>query len=93
MNNERASRKTVVGVVTSLSGDKTVKVTYAYKKKHPLYHKEISRKTVLHAHDEKNECALGDKIEVMQCRPLSRQKRWRVVRIVEAAPKVKETNA
>jgi len=91
MNNERASRKTVVGVVTSVSGSKTVKVTYAYKKQHPLYRKEISRKTVLHAHDEESQCGLGDKVEVMQCRPLSRQKRWRVIRIVEAAPKVKET--
>jgi len=84
--NERNSRKDLMGVVSSRSGDKTVKVTYFYKIPHPLYKKEIKRKTVLHAHDEKNECKVGDKVEVMETRPLSKLKRWRIVRVVDAAP-------
>jgi small subunit ribosomal protein S17 len=82
----RASRKTLIGVVTSISGAKTIKVVYAYKKPHPLYHKEISRKTVVHAHDESSVCKLGDKVEIMSTRPISKLKRWRVVRVVQAAP-------
>jgi small subunit ribosomal protein S17 len=85
----RAQRKTLVGVVSSVSGAKTVKVVYAYKKPHPLYRKEISRQTIVHAHDEKSECKVGDKVEIMQTRPLSHLKRWRVVRVVEAAPVTK----
>ena len=88
----RASRKVLVGEVTSRSGDKTIKVTYFYKIPHPLYGKEIKRKTVFHVHDEKNECKLGDKVEIMETRPLSKLKRWRVVRIVEAAKVVGEAN-
>ncbi len=83
---QRKSRKSLVGVVTSLSGDKSIKVTYFYKVPHPLYHKEIRRKTVIHVHDEKSECALGDKVEVVETRPLSKMKRFRVVRIIEKAP-------
>lgn len=78
-------RKTLIGFVTSKMGDKSVKVTVPYKTPHPLYHKVINRKTVLHVHDEKNETKVGDKIEVTETRPLSRLKRWRVIRIVEAA--------
>jgi small subunit ribosomal protein S17 len=81
----RANRKTLIGVVTSVSGNKTVKVVYAYKKAHPLYHKEISRQTILHAHDEEATCKVGDKVEIMQTRPMSHLKRWRIIRIVEAA--------
>ena len=84
--NTRASRKSLVGEVTSRSGDKTIKVTFFYKIPHPLYRKEIKRKTVVHAHDEKNECALGDKVEIMETRPLSKLKRWRVVKVLEKAP-------
>jgi small subunit ribosomal protein S17 len=80
----RNSRKTQIGFVTSRSGDKSVKVTIAYKTPHPLYHKVVNRQTVLHVHDEKNETKVGDKIEVMETRPISRLKRWRVIRIVEA---------
>lgn len=83
---ERSSRKVLVGVVSSRSGDKTIKVAYSYKIPHPLYKKEIKRKTVVHVHDEKNECRVGDKVEIMETRPLSKMKRWRVVKIVEAAP-------
>ena len=83
---ERASRKTVIGVVTSVMGKKSVKVVVAYKKPHPLYRKEVSRQTVLHAHDEESVAKVGDKVEVMQSRPLSKLKRWRLIRVVEAAP-------
>lgn len=86
MAEQRKSRKSLVGVVTSRSGDKSIKVTYFYKVPHPLYHKEIRRKTVIHVHDETNECGVGDKVEVAETRPLSKMKRFRVVRIVEKAP-------
>ena len=86
MAEQRKSRKSLVGVVTSRSGDKSIKVTYFYKVPHPLYHKEIRRKTVIHVHDEKNECGVGDTVEVAETRPLSKMKRFRVVRIVEKAP-------
>ena len=79
------ARKTLIGFVSSKMGDKSVKVTVPYKTPHPLYHKVINRKTVLHVHDEKNEAKLGDKIEVTETRPISRLKRWRVIRVVEAA--------
>jgi small subunit ribosomal protein S17 len=80
-----SARKTQIGFVSSKMGDKSVKVTVAYKTPHPLYHKVINRKTVLHVHDEKNETKVGDKIEVMETRPMSRLKRWRVVRVIESA--------
>jgi len=82
----RKTRKSLVGVVTSRSGDKSIKITYFYKVPHALYRKEIRRKTVLHVHDEKNECGIGDKIEVAETRPLSKMKKFRVVRIIEKAP-------
>lgn len=78
-------RKTVIGFVSSKMGDKSVKVTVPYKTPHPLYHKVINRKTVLHVHDEKNETKIGDKIEVMETRPISRLKRWRVIKVLERA--------
>lgn len=84
----RNSRKSLTGFVTNRSGDKTIKVTYSYKVPHPLYKKEIRRKTVVHAHDEKNECGLGDKVEIMETRPLSKLKRWRVTQVIEVAPKL-----
>lgn len=83
---DRKQRKTITGTVTNRSGDKSVKVTYDYKIRHPLYKKEVRRKTVVHAHDEENNCALGDKVDIMETRPLSKLKRFRVVRIVEKAP-------
>ena len=82
---QRNKRKTQIGFVTSRSGDKSVKVTIAYKTPHPLYHKIVNRQTVLHVHDEKNETKLGDTVEVMETRPLSRLKRWRIVSIVQKA--------
>ena len=88
MNTTRNSRKSLTGTVTSRSGDKTIKVTYFYKIPHPLYKKEIRRKTVVHAHDDSNECGLGDKVEIMETRPISKLKRWRVTRVLEVAPKL-----
>ena len=81
----RNTRKTIIGFVTSRSGDKSIKVTIPYKTPHPLYHKVINRKTVVHVHDEKNETKVGDKVEIMETRPLSRLKRWRIVSVVERA--------
>ena len=81
----RSARKTQIGFVTSRSGDKSVKVTIAYKTPHPLYQKVVNRQTVLHVHDEKNETKVGDKVEVMETRPLSRLKRWRVISVIQAA--------
>ena len=86
--NTRKSRRSLVGVVTSKSGDKSIKLTYFYKVPHSLYGKEIRRKTVIHVHDEKNECALGDRVEVTETRRISKLKRFRVVRIIEKAPVV-----
>ena len=82
---QRNQRRTQIGFVSSRSGDKTVKVTVAFKTPHPLYHKVVNRQTVLHVHDEKNETKVGDKVEVMETRPLSRMKRWRVIAIVHKA--------
>ena len=82
---QRNQRKTQVGFVSSRSGDKSVKVTIAYKTPHPIYHKVVNRQTILHVHDEKNETKVGDKVEVMETRPLSRLKRWRIVSIIQKA--------
>lgn len=92
-DNKRGNRKSEIGIVTAISGDKTIKVTCFYKIPHPKYRKEIRRKTVLHAHDEKNECRLGDRVEVSETRPVSKMKRWRVIRVVEAAPVIAPANA
>ncbi len=80
-----SQRKTQIGFVSSRMGDKSVKVTVPYKTPHPRYHKVINRKTVLHVHDEKNETKAGDKVEVMETRPVSRLKRWRITRVIESA--------
>lgn len=82
---QRTKRKTQIGFVSSRSGDKSIKVTVAYKTPHPLYHKVVNRQTVLHVHDEKNETKVGDKVEVMETRPISRLKRWRVVAVLHKA--------
>ena len=83
---ERNLRKTRVGRVVSDKMDKTVVVAIVDNVKHPLYKKIVKRTVRLKAHDEKNECALGDKVEVAETRPLSKMKRFRVVRIIEKAP-------
>jgi small subunit ribosomal protein S17 len=88
---QRTKRKTQIGFVSSRSGDKSIKVTIAYKTPHPLYQKVVNRQTVLHVHDEKNETKVGDKVEVMETRPISRLKRWRVVSIIQKAVAVEGT--
>jgi small subunit ribosomal protein S17 len=82
---QHSTRKIQIGFVSSRSGDKSIRVTVAYKTPHPLYQKVVNRQTVLHVHDEKNETKVGDKVEVMETRPLSRLKRWRVVAILQKA--------
>src|ERR1700757_4825492 len=78
--------RTIEGVVASDKGDKTIKVVVNYQTKHPKYGKYLKRRTVLHAHDEKNEAKEGDTVEIAECRPLSRTKHHRLIRIVERAP-------
>ena len=82
---ERTLRKTRVGMVVSTKMDKTVVVAIEDNVKHPVYSKIIKRTLKVHAHDEKNECGVGDRVEVMETRPLSKTKRWRVTEIIEKA--------
>ena len=82
---ERNLRKTRVGMVVSDKMDKTVVVAIVDNVKHPLYQKIVKRTVRLKAHDENNECRVGDRVEVMETRPLSKDKRWRVVEIIEKA--------
>lgn len=82
---KRNSRKVVTGTVVSISGDKSITVKIDYRKRHPKYGKMMTISKKLHAHDEKNECGVGDLVTVMECRPLSKTKRWRLVEIVERA--------
>ena len=82
---ERNLRKTQVGIVSSDKMDKTVVVTIKDKVRHPLYNKIVNRTVKVKAHDENNECGIGDTVEVMETRPLSKDKRWRLIRIVEKA--------
>ncbi len=85
MAEERALRKTRVGIVVSDKMDKTITVAIKDNVKHPTYGKIIKRTTKFHAHDENNECGIGDTVEIMETRPLSKTKRWRLVRIIEKA--------
>jgi small subunit ribosomal protein S17 len=82
---ERAFRKTRTGVVVSNKMDKTIVVAIEDRAMHPLYNKIVKKTYKLKAHDEKNECGVGDKVLVMETRPLSKEKRWRLVNIVEKA--------
>ena len=82
---ERNLRKTRVGIVSSNKMDKTIVVSILDSVKHPLYKKVIKRTVKFKAHDELNECNIGDKVEIMETRPLSKDKRWRLVEIVEKA--------
>ena len=80
-----SSRKTRVGKVVSDKMDKTIVVAVEDRVPHPLYKKTLKRTYKLKAHDENNECGIGDTVEVMETRPLSKDKRWRLVRIIEKA--------
>lgn len=82
---ERNLRKTRIGKVISDKMDKTIVVAVQDNVKHPLYKKIVKRTYKLHAHDENNECGIGDTVKVMETRPLSKTKRWRLVEIVEKA--------
>jgi small subunit ribosomal protein S17 len=82
---ERNARKVRQGVVVSDARDKTVTVEVTGTKSHPVYKKTVATRTRLHAHDEGNEASVGDVVRIMETRPLSKTKRWRVVEIVERA--------
>ena len=82
---ERNLRKTRVGKVVSNKMDKTIVVAIEDNVKHPLYNKIIKRTVKFKAHDENNVCNIGDKVEIMETRPLSKDKRWRLVRVIEVA--------
>ncbi len=81
----RNLRKERIGVVFSDKMDKTVTVTVKWKEKHPIYGKFVSKTKKFHAHDEKNDCNNGDTVRIMETRPLSKTKRWRVVEVKERA--------
>ena len=80
---ERNLRKTKAGVVTRNKGDKSITVKGERKVKHPLYGKFVKKSTKFHAHDEKNECSIGDTVKIMETRPISKTKRWRLVEVIE----------
>ena len=82
---ERNLRKTRIGVVSSNKMTKTITVAVERKVKHPIYGKFVKKTTKFHAHDEKNECTIGDIVKIMETRPLSKTKRWRLVEVVEKA--------
>ncbi len=85
MEETRNLRKTRVGRVVSDKMDKSIVVAIEDNVKHPIYGKIIRRTTKIHAHDENNECGIGDRVEVMETRPLSKTKRWRLVSVIEKA--------
>ena len=82
---ERNSRKEVVGKVVSYKADKSIVVMVERKVKHPIYGKFVKKSTKFMAHDEKNQCKAGDFVQLMEVRPLSKNKRWRLVKILERA--------
>jgi small subunit ribosomal protein S17 len=81
----RNLRKERVGVVFSNKMDKTITIAIKWKEKHPIYGKFVNKTKKYHAHDEKNDCNIGDKVKIMETRPLSKLKRWRLVEIIERA--------
>ena len=85
MSEQRNSRKVRQGVVASASNDKTIVVKITERKPHPIYKKMMTSSKKLHAHDELNEAGVGDTVQIMETRPLSKMKRWRLVHIVEKA--------
>ncbi len=82
---ERNLRKVRQGVVSSNKMDKTITVAVRWKEKHPIYGKFVNKTKKYYAHDDKNECGIGDTVRIMEVRPLSRLKRWRLLQIVEKA--------
>ncbi|MBN1361001.1 MAG: 30S ribosomal protein S17 [Sedimentisphaerales bacterium] len=82
---ESRAGRMLTGTVTSNSGDKSIRVTIDYKVKHPKYGKYIRRRTKLAVHDERNECGVGDLVEIAECRSYSKTKSWRLVRVLQKA--------
>jgi small subunit ribosomal protein S17 len=82
----RGQRPTRIGIVTSDAREKSIRVTVSYSVTHPKYGKTMRRRTVLHAHDETNDAKRGDRVEIVECRPISKTKHWRLVRVLERAP-------
>lgn len=85
MSVERKIRRSRIGLVTSNKMDKSITVSVQRKVKHPLYGKFLLKTTKFHAHDENNQCGIGDTVRIMETRPLSKTKRWRLVEIIEKA--------
>jgi small subunit ribosomal protein S17 len=85
MEDKRKQRKTVCGIVVSRSGDKSIRVTLNYRIRHPVYGKYMNRRTKLSVHDDKNQAGVGDVVEVVECRPMSKTKSWRLSKIVQKA--------
>ncbi|HEY5571016.1 MAG TPA: 30S ribosomal protein S17 [Bacteroidales bacterium] len=81
----RNLRKEKVGVVSSNKMDKSITISVKWKEKHPIYGKFVNKTKKFHAHDEKNDCNIGDTVKIMETRPLSKTKRWRLVEIIERA--------
>ena len=81
----RGTRRVLRGLVSSDKMDKTIVVTVTSLKQHPLYKRTMKRSKKFKAHDENNECGTGDSVEIMECRPLSKEKSWRLIRVVEKA--------
>ena len=84
----KTRRRQMTGVVQSDARDKTIKVVVSFLVKHPKYGKYIRRRTTLHAHDPQNEARVGDTVEVMECRPISKQKSWRLLRVLNRVAQV-----
>jgi small subunit ribosomal protein S17 len=82
---ERKTRKSRIGLVTSDKMDKTITVAVERKVKHPFYGKFLKKTTKFHAHDEANTCGIGDTVRIMETRPMSKTKRWRLVEVIEKA--------
>ena len=85
MERQRKSLKKVRGVVLSRSGEKSIRVVRDYKVKHPIYGKYISRRTKFGVHDERNEAGVGDVVDIIECRPISKNKSWRLLEVIEKA--------
>ena len=85
VTNIRGRRKTRIGLVTSNKMDKTITISVERKVKHPIYGKFVNKTSKYYAHDEKNSCSIGDTVKIMETRPISKQKCWRLVEIIERA--------
>lgn len=85
MNGETSANRTLHGRVVSDKMDKTITVLVERRVKHPLYGKFVRKSTKVHAHDESNECSIGDMVVVEQCRPLAKSKSWRLIKVIEKA--------